>query len=81
MAVTEGKYDIVVTYSLDRISRDVSNMSRTVKTLETYGVSLVSVSENLDFSGPMGPVLMTLFSALAEMQDEVIPLNAAEGGS
>ena len=72
-------FDIVVTYSFDRMSRDLLNMFRTIKTFRDYGVSLVAIREDLDFSGPMGTVLMALFSALAEMQSTNISYNAKRG--
>lgn len=78
-AVEEGRYDVVITHSFDRMSRDMLNMFRTIKTFETYGVSYVSIQENIDFSGPFGPVLMGLFSALAQMQSTSISYHAKKG--
>ena len=57
-AVEEGRYDIVLTHSFDRMSRGIVNMSRTVQTFQKHSVSFVSIKETLDFSGPLGPVLM-----------------------
>ena len=78
-AVEEGRYDVVITHSFDRMSRDMLNMFRTIKTFETYDVSFVSIQENIDFSGPFGPVLMGLFSALAQMQSTSISYHAKKG--
>ena len=78
-AVEEGRYDIVVTHSFDRMSRDMFNMLSTIKTFEKYGISFVAIQENLDFSGPMGIVLMALFSALAQMQSNSISYHAKKG--
>ena len=63
------------------MSRDMHNMFRTLKRFEEYGVKFVAIREDLDFSGPMGRVLMALFPALAEMQYETIPLCEENGGS
>ena len=78
-AVKEGRYDILVTYSFDRMSRDMVNMFNTIRTFQECSVSFVSIREDLDFSGPMGRVLMALFSALAEMQSNNISYNAKRG--
>ena len=78
-AVEEGHYDIVVTHSFDRMSRDMFNMLSTIKTFEKYGVSFVAIQENLDFSGPMGIMLMALFSAMAQMQSNSISYHAKKG--
>ena len=77
-AVKEGRYDIVLTHSFDRMSRGIVNMSRTVQTFQKHSVSFVSIKEDLDFSGPLGPVLMALFSALAQMQSNSISNPAKE---
>ena len=77
-AVEEGRYDIVLTHSFDRMSRGIVNMSRTVQTFQKHSVSFVSIKETLDFSGPLGPVLMALFSALAQMQSNCISNPAKE---
>ena len=74
--VENERFDIVVTYSFDRMSRDLFDMFRTIKTFRDYNVSFVAIREGLDFSGPMGPVLMALFSSLAEMQSEAISHQA-----
>ena len=78
-AVKDRRFDVVVTLTFDRMSRDIVNMFNTVKTFEEYGVSFVSIRENLDFSGPIGTVLMALFAALAEMQSTGISYNAKNG--
>ena len=77
--VEERRFDIVITHSFERMSRDMLNMFRTIRTFETYGVSFVSIQENIDFSGPFGPVLMGLFSALAQMQSTSISFHAKKG--
>ena len=74
-AVKEGRYDIVVTCSFDRISRDAIRMCDTIKAFGRCGISFVSIREDLYFSGPMGPVLMALFSALAELHSANISCN------
>ena len=79
--VENERFDIVVTYSIDRMSRDMHNMFRTLKTFEEHGVTFVTIREYLDFSGLTGTVLMALFSAVAEKQYETIPICEEKGGS
>ena len=45
--VEEGRYDVVITHSFDRMSRDMLNMFRTIKTFETYDVSFVSIQQRM----------------------------------
>ena len=77
--VKKERFDILVTYSIDRMSRSILNMFRTLKTFEECDVSFVAIREDLDFSGPVGTVLMALFASLAEMQSTNISHNAEEG--
>ena len=77
-AVEEGRYDIVVTYTLDRISRDLIRMFDTIKAFGRCGISFVSIREDLDLSGSMGQVLLALFSTLAEMKYEIIRYHEEE---
>ena len=79
--VENERFDIVVTYSIDRLSRDMHNMFRTLKTFEEHGVTFVTIREDPDFYGPTGTVLMALFSALGEMEYETIPTCEERGGS
>lgn len=72
-AIEEEQYDVVVTYTLDRISRDAIRMCDTIKACKQNGVAVVSIKENLDSSGPMGQAALQLFAAAAQMQYEIIP--------
>ena len=60
-AIEEGQYDVVVTYTLDRISHDATRMCDTIKACKQNGVAVVSIKENLDSSGPMGQAALQLF--------------------
>lgn len=79
--VENERFDIVVTYSIDRMSRSILNIFRTLKTFEEHGVKFVAIRGDLGFSGTTERVLMALFSALAEMQYEAIPICEEKGGS
>ena len=78
-AVEEGRYDIVLTHSFDRMSRGTICPARFKHFRSTaYPLCRLSIKEDLDFSGPLGPVLMALLSALAEMQSNSISNHAKE---
>ena len=72
-AIEEGQYDVAVTYTLDRISRDATRMCDAIQACKQNGVAVVSIKENLDSSGPMGQAALQLFAAAAQMQYEIIP--------
>ena len=47
-----GKFDVVVVHTLDRWARNLKVLLETVAILNQYGVGLVSITENLDWSTP-----------------------------
>ena len=63
-----GKFDMLITTSVDRLTRNKVNLLEIVRELHEYGVTYKSIHENLDFSGPMGEFMLTQLGAFAEMQ-------------
>jgi site-specific DNA recombinase len=61
-----GKLDAVLVHKLDRFSRSVVDVLLSLQDLEERGVSFVSVTENFDFTTPVGRVTLTVLSAIAE---------------
>lgn len=58
----------VIVWKLDRLGRRTSKLLADVERMDAAGVSLVSVSEGLDFGGPTGKLLLTMLGAVAEME-------------
>ncbi|MEJ5946190.1 recombinase family protein [Pseudokineococcus basanitobsidens] len=72
-AVRRGEGDAVVVYRLDRLTRrGVGEAVRLIDELEAAGASLVSATESLDTSTPMGRGIFGLFAALAEQESASI---------
>ena len=63
-----GKFDVLVTTSVDRLTRNTVNLLEIVRELREYGVTYKSTHEGLDFSGPMGEFMLTQLGAFAQMQ-------------
>lgn len=59
-------FDVIVVHKLDRFSRSVTDLLLTLRELEQVGVSVVSATEEFDFSTPIGKVLLTLLAAFAQ---------------
>jgi len=57
---------LVIVHKIDRLARDAEVTLRTIKELERRGVTLISVSEQIDFSTPIGRVMLTNLAAFAE---------------
>lgn len=66
------KFDILICYKLDRISRNVTDFSALIDKLEKMKISFISVSENFDTTTPMGRAMMYISSVFAQLERETI---------
>ena len=70
--VSLKKFDILICYRLDRISRNVADFSSTLETLQRYNVDFVSIREQFDTSSPMGRAMIYIASVFAQLERETI---------
>src|SRR5579864_1721282 len=66
------KFSVVLVAAFDRIARSTKNFLQIVDELDGMGVEFVSRRENIDTSGPMGRLFMTLISSIAELESDLI---------
>lgn len=67
-----NKFDIVATYKVDRISRNIVDFVNIYEELKKTNTKLVSVTEGFDTTTPIGEMMMFLLSAFANMERENI---------
>ena len=67
--VREG--DTVVAWKLDRLGRNMLHILQTVKELTDRGVTLVSTSDGIDSSTPVGRMMIGVLGSLAEYEREL----------
>ncbi|HEO6620843.1 TPA: recombinase family protein, partial [Streptococcus agalactiae] len=68
-----NKFDTVLVYKLDRLSRNVKDTLYLIKDIFTKNnIHFVSIKENIDTSSAMGNLFLTLLSAIAEFEREQI---------
>ncbi|SHJ93372.1 Recombinase zinc beta ribbon domain-containing protein [Clostridium cavendishii DSM 21758] len=70
--IKEKKFNCLICYRLDRISRNVSDFSSTLELLEEYNISFVSIKEQFDTSTPMGKAMVYISSVFAQLERETI---------
>lgn len=68
----EKKFDCLICYRLDRISRNVSDFSTLIEELNDLKISFVSIKEQFDTSTPMGRAMMYISSVFAQLERETI---------
>ncbi len=66
------KFDLLICYRLDRISRNVSDFSQLIKVLNKHGVDFVSIREQFDTTTPMGRAMMYIASVFSQLERETI---------
>jgi DNA invertase Pin-like site-specific DNA recombinase len=66
------KFDVLVCYRLDRISRNISDFSTLIDELQKLGISFVSIREQFDTTTPMGRAMMYIASVFAQLERETI---------
>lgn len=64
------KFNALVCYRLDRISRNIADFSSLINILDKYDVAFVSIREQFDTSTPMGRAMMYIASVFAQLERE-----------
>ncbi|MGN2347246.1 recombinase family protein [Clostridium cagae] len=70
--IKRSKYDVLICYRLDRISRNVADFSSTLELLQKYNTHFVSIKEQFDTSTPMGRAMIYIASVFAQLERETI---------
>lgn len=70
--VKNNKFDVLICYRLDRISRNVADFSSTLELLQDYNTHFVSIKEQFDTSTPMGRAMIYIASVFAQLERETI---------
>lgn len=64
--------DVLVTWKLDRLGRNLPHLIETVTALETRGVGFRSITEAIDTTTPGGRLVFHLFAALGQFERDLI---------
>lgn len=75
--VREG--DTVIVYAIDRLGRNTIDVLETVEALGSKGVAVLSLREGFDMSTPMGKAMLTMLSAMAELERSNIKERQMQG--
>jgi len=67
---TAKKFDLVLVWKVDRLSRKVGHLASLVEELDRYGICLRSVTEPFDTSHAAGRAFMQMLGVLAELERE-----------
>jgi len=72
-------FDLVVVHTLDRWARNQRVMLESLATLAKHNVSLVSITEKIDYSTPQGKLFTQMLGSFAEYFSESLATHVAKG--
>jgi len=70
--IRRRRFDILVCYRLDRISRSLFDAVAVLDELRRHDVRLVTLADGISFDGPYGSLMYALVAGLAELEREAI---------
>lgn len=71
--------DRIVIHSFDRISRSTKDLLTLIDDLENAGIELISIKDNIDTATPMGKFMLTVLSAVNQLERDNMLERQAEG--
>lgn len=76
-----GKDDIsfILVYKLSRFGRNAADVLNTLQTMQDFGVNLICVEDGIDSSKDAGKLIISVLSAVAEIEKENIRIQTMEG--
>ena len=74
-----GLLDVVVVHKLDRFSRNLRVTLEALERLERRGVGFVSISEQMDFTTPIGKVVLATLAAFAQFYSDNLASEIKKG--
>jgi DNA invertase Pin-like site-specific DNA recombinase len=75
----KSEFDIAVVHSIDRWSRSQKVSIESLGILGKAGVTLVSISEEVDYTTPQGKFFMGMLSGMAELFSDSVGFHVSKG--
>ena len=73
------RFSVVLVAAFDRIARSTRNFLQVIDELDGMGIEFISRRENVDTSGPMGRLFVTIISAIAELERSLVADRVKSG--
>ena len=66
------RFSVVLVAAFDRVARSVKHFLQVMDEFDSLGIVFISRRENVDTSGPMGRLFLTLIGSIAELESDLI---------
>jgi DNA invertase Pin-like site-specific DNA recombinase len=66
------KFSVVLVAAFDRVARSVKHFLQVMDEFDALGITFISRRENVDTSGAMGRLFLTLIGSIAELESDLI---------
>lgn len=77
--VGKDKIDFVLVFKLSRFGRNAADVLNSLQTMQDFGVNLICVEDGIDSSKDSGKLMISVLSAVAEIERENILVQTMEG--
>ena len=75
----QRKFDAVLVWKIDRFGRSLKHLVNALADLGAWGVSFISLRDNLDLSTPSGRLMFAVIGAMAEFERSLIQERVRAG--
>ncbi|MEQ1801916.1 MAG: recombinase family protein [Gammaproteobacteria bacterium] len=69
--VRARRFDIIVIYKIDRLTRSLTDFARLAEQFDTHGVSFVSVTQQFNTTTSMGRLMLNVLLSFAQFEREI----------
>lgn len=69
---TEMQIDYILVYKISRFGRNAADILNSLEFIQSYGINLICIEEGIDSSQASGKLLISVLSAVAEIERENI---------
>ena len=73
------RYSFVLVFKLSRFGRNAADVLNSLQRMQDFGVNLICVEDGIDSSKDSGKLMISVLSAVAEIERENILVQTMEG--
>jgi DNA invertase Pin-like site-specific DNA recombinase len=73
------KFDAILVWKIDRFGRSLKHLVNSLADLGAYGITFISLRDNLDLSTPSGRLMFQIIGAMAEFERALIQERVRAG--